>query len=162
MTLTPNQIKLLTRASEKEDGFVDAGVQDHSTLRSLIKRGLMIATPHPSAEGRCLITSAGREAVGKGAPPTPTASPEVTAAPEGPASIVAAPCESPARGAKTRLLLKLLEAPEGVTVAAMSEATGWLAHSVRGFMAGTLKKKLGLTVISRKIDGQRLYSLADA
>jgi len=47
----------------------------------------------------------------------------------------------------------------GASIAELSEATGWQTHSVRGFLSGTLRKKLGLTVISAKEDGGRRYRL---
>jgi hypothetical protein len=39
------------------------------------------------------------------------------------------------------------------------KATGWLPHSVRGFLSGTVRKKLGLTVTSKGADGGRIYSV---
>ncbi|WP_454597426.1 DUF3489 domain-containing protein [Qipengyuania sp. SM2507] len=54
-------------------------------------------------------------------------------------------------------LEKLLSAPGGASIAEMVEATGWQQHSVRGAMAGALKKKRGLTITSEKIDGVRRY-----
>ena len=69
----------------------------------------------------------------------------------------AAPAPVPAKLNKTELMVQLLTRPQGASIVAMSEATGWLPHSVRGFMAGTLKKKLGMTVTSEKVDGLRIY-----
>jgi hypothetical protein len=43
----------------------------------------------------------------------------------------------------------------------MVEATGWQAHTVRGALAGALKKRLGLAVTSEKVDGARVYRIAD-
>jgi hypothetical protein len=68
----------------------------------------------------------------------------------------------PARdGSKKAQILDLIRQPEGATLAAIREATGWQAHSVRGFLSGTLGKKMGLQVESAKRDdGQRVYTLA--
>ncbi len=55
--------------------------------------------------------------------------------------------------------MELLKRPEGATVAAMTEATGWQAHSVRGAMSGSLKKQLGLTIVSTKTDETRIYRI---
>ncbi len=52
---------------------------------------------------------------------------------------------------KLGLLIGLLRQPEGATLAAMVTATGWQAHSVRGAMAGAIKKKLDLPVVSKKL-----------
>jgi hypothetical protein len=61
---------------------------------------------------------------------------------------------------KTANILDLLKRPEGAPLAELMKATGWLAHSVRGFLSGTVGKKLGLTVTSAKNeDGDRTYSL---
>jgi Protein of unknown function (DUF3489) len=56
-------------------------------------------------------------------------------------------------------VLGLLRAPTGTTLAAITKATGWQPHSVRGFLAGTVKKKLGLKLLSQKTGNIRTYHI---
>jgi hypothetical protein len=63
-------------------------------------------------------------------------------------------------GSKAQKIIELLKRPEGATLAAIMKATDWQAHSVRGFLSGTIRKKLGLNVVSTKAeDGERTYSI---
>jgi len=63
-------------------------------------------------------------------------------------------------GSKAAQVLDLLKRPDGATLAELMKSTGWQAHSVRGFLSGTISKKLGLAVTSAKIeDGERTYSI---
>ena len=57
-------------------------------------------------------------------------------------------------------VLHLLRRPSGATIENITQATGWQAHSVRGFFAGVVRKKLGLTLLSEKTDGVRIYRIA--
>jgi hypothetical protein len=62
---------------------------------------------------------------------------------------------------KQQLCLELLRRPDGARVEELQAATGWQPHSVRGFLSGTVKKKLGLTLISdRAGNGSRRYRVA--
>ncbi|MBU1347259.1 MAG: DUF3489 domain-containing protein [Alphaproteobacteria bacterium] len=63
---------------------------------------------------------------------------------------------------KLGVVAAMLHRPEGATVAQMSEATGWQAHSVRGAIAGSLKKKHGLTIVTEAAEGGRVYRIAGA
>ena len=63
-------------------------------------------------------------------------------------------------GSKTNKVLDLLKRPGGVTANELMKATGWQPHSVRGFLSGTIGKKMGLTVTSTKgADGEPSYSV---
>jgi hypothetical protein len=61
-------------------------------------------------------------------------------------------------GSKAAKVLGLLQQPGGVTSTELMKATGWQAHSVRGFLSGTVGKRMGLPVTSTKgEDGERRY-----
>lgn len=63
---------------------------------------------------------------------------------------------------KQAKLIEMLKRPEGATIDEIAAAFGWQAHTVRGAIAGALKKKLGLDVISEKIEGRgRTYRIAN-
>ena len=65
-----------------------------------------------------------------------------------------------ARQTKQAICLALLERPTGATIAEMEKATGWQPHSVRGFLAGTVKTKLGRDLTSAKEERGRVYRVA--
>lgn len=70
-------------------------------------------------------------------------------------------CASVRSGTKVARLIKLLRRKNGATIPDLTDATGWQAHSVRGALSGTLKKKLGLAVASDKVDGRgRVYRIS--
>jgi hypothetical protein len=113
------------------------------------------------------ITDAGLAAIGvepeggdsapTGADEAPSAeTPQDTPAAAGPAS----KAHTPRAGTKQETLIAMLRAEGGATIDEMAAATGWAAHSVRGVLSGTLKKKLGLAVTSEKVAGRaRRYRL---
>ena len=96
-------------------------------------------------------------------PPTPRHGRLLSAPKKAKAGKRASKSEKPAtarQGSKTAQVLELLKRPGGATLKGIMAATGWQAHSVRGFISGALGKKLGLAVESVKgEDGERTYSL---
>jgi Protein of unknown function (DUF3489) len=63
-------------------------------------------------------------------------------------------------GSKQLRVIAMLQSPAGATIAAMMQATGWQQHSVRGFLAGVVRKRLKLKLGSNKVDGTRVYRVA--
>jgi hypothetical protein len=126
-----------------------------NVCKSLLERGLIEEGPAADEhtvwrhgdEGPLTLraTAAGQQAIA--AENVPPAAALNASAPRA----AAAPQKKPSRQAA---LLQLLRQKEGATVAQMSEATGWQAHSVRGALSGVIGKKLGLTVLSEK-EGER-------
>ena len=65
-----------------------------------------------------------------------------------------------ASNSKQSRVVAMLQSPSGTTIAAMMKATGWQQHSVRGFLAGVVRKRLKLKLGSKQIDGNRVYQIA--
>jgi hypothetical protein len=61
---------------------------------------------------------------------------------------------------KQSRVIAMLQSPSGTTIAAMMKAMGWQQHSVRGFLAGVVRKRLKLKLGSKKVDGNRVYQIA--
>ncbi|MDR3486560.1 MAG: DUF3489 domain-containing protein [Bradyrhizobium sp.] len=77
---------------------------------------------------------------------------------------VAAISGTPAKtraGTKNAQVVAMLQDRTGTTIAAIMAATGWQQHSVRGFLAGVVRKKLGLNLVSDPGDSGRVYRIID-
>ncbi|TPQ51020.1 hypothetical protein C2U72_10470 [Prosthecomicrobium hirschii] len=127
-------------------------------------------------ETRLILTNDGLAVLGIEPSPSPDAAPqaadsgetEVSAvvptadAPVAPTGAVSAPVRKAREGTKQAALIAMLRRPDGATIAEIIEATGWQSHTVRGALAGALKKKLGLDVVSAKEDGRgRVYRIGN-
>ena len=72
------------------------------------------------------------------------------------------PAQSTGPTTKTDQILGFLRRPKGASLAELMQVTSWQAHSVRGFLSGTVKKKLGLNVVSEKDEAyERRYRIAN-
>lgn len=117
-----------------------------------------------------VATDAGLAAIGiepedtNTAPAGATNAPAEEPEPDTPAETVATPkARTPREGTKQATLIAMLRAPDGATIEEIMAATGWQSHTVRGAMAGALKKKLGLEVTSEKVEDRgRVYKLPAA
>jgi hypothetical protein len=85
--------------------------------------------------------------------------PKTKTARKTPPVVPASPSKKPT---KIEVLLDLLRRPEGARIDEMMAATGWQAHSVRGAIAGAIKKKLGLAITSEKVEVDRVYRVTEA
>ena len=65
------------------------------------------------------------------------------------------------RASKQALIIAMLRASGGATIESMARATNWQPHSIRGFLAGVVRKKLGLTLVSANAENGRVYRITD-
>jgi hypothetical protein len=171
--LTDTQRVILSAASQRTDRLALPlpkslkGGAAHKVINALIGKGLLrevkanrkLGDPvwREGGEGQGLtliITDAGFAAIGIEVEPQKTKSQKSEPMP--------VTTERKTReGTKQALVIEMLCRPEGASIAEIVEATGWLSHTARGVLAGSLKKKLGLTIESEKEEIRgRVYRLA--
>ena len=132
------------------------------------RRGEPVWRETGGSHGTTLVaTDAGLAAIGiepdeaETAPASATEEPPLDPTPAD-ASERTSSTRTPRAGTKQAALIAMLRAPDGATIEEITTATGWQAHTVRGAIAGALKKKLGLDVTSEKVEGRgRVYKLAN-
>lgn len=112
-------------------------------------------TSNPKPSGAKATTGRSKAPVVKASPAAsvPPAAPESAAVSIGPSSL---PTQS-----KQAQLIALLRSDPGATMAQMIALTGWQRHTVRGMISGSLRKRLGLDVQQRSIDGVRVYRIVE-
>ena len=76
-------------------------------------------------------------------------------------SVPASPGPAAKSGTKHARMIAILRSPAGATVAALVTATKWQQHSVRGFLAGVVRKRLALNLVSEQTDKGRVYRIKD-
>ena len=116
--------------------------------------------PAPAGSQRVPVAAAKPLATGKdakAAKPTFAATRDAWPGREEPAG----PTKPPDSESKQSRVIAMLQSPAGATIAAMMKATGWQQHSVRGFLAGVVRKRLKLKLGSKKVDGNRVYQIAE-
>src|SRR3954468_6423515 len=91
---------------------------------------------------------------------SPTSTGPRATATKPPQAAIIAPEKQNDAGSKQARVIEILQSPAGMTIAAIMKETGWQQHSVRGFLAGVVRKKLKLKLNSQKIDGSRVYQIA--
>ncbi|HXF87899.1 MAG TPA: DUF3489 domain-containing protein [Xanthobacteraceae bacterium] len=186
--LSDSQLVVLSTACQRPDAFVFPvtlklkGNAIGNVLKSLLTKGLLeeIAGRADDTiwryddDGAPLTlraTQAAFEALGiepedapqgaAGAEETGAAEDEATAEVSAPVAPSAAPARKTRDNSKQAQLIAMLKRSEGATIDEIVDAFGWQAHTVRGAIAGALKKKLGLDVTSEKVDGRgRVYRIA--
>ena len=141
--LTQTQTRILVSAAARKDGAVlplpDSvklrGVALKKALAALLELGLI----QERKDGVLIVSKAARKAVEAEKTPTAAVQPACT---------------------KQASLLALLQRTNGATLGDLMAATSWQAHSVRGFLSGTVRKRMGLMVNSEKDSaGQRRYCI---
>ena len=150
MKLTDTQTAALTAAAARPDGAILPlpahihGGAIGKVCHALVAKGLAISAGLPGKQS-LVIGDEGRRALGL----------EITP----PASAETKPTQGRA-GTKQAQLVAMLEAPEGASAAEIVAAFGWQPHTVRGAIAGALKKRLGLQIGSEAIEGRgRVYRI---
>ncbi len=164
--LTETQTLILSRASQQEDRIALPlpdrlrGSAANKVIVPLITHGLLDEVEADIRKGEptwrktgdghgttLVITDAGLVAIG-----IETETPQPDPAQAKPKTRT---------GTKQALLIEMLEAPDGATIAEIAAATNWQPHTVRGAMSGALKKRLGLTITSKNVEGRgRTYKIA--
>jgi Protein of unknown function (DUF3489) len=155
--LTATQQAILAHAHKNTQGKIEwfpeniKGGARQKVLDSLFNRALIT-----KSASDWLIAAEGYDALGmprKGTVNAPSA--KTLDAPTNPKT------PRTRENSKQAQMIELLKRPDGATLNQLIEATGWQAHTVRGAMAGALKKKLGLTITSDKATGQeRTYRIS--
>ncbi len=165
--LTATQQTILIHAIDESEGRIEWFPENvNGGARNRVLAGLTHRRLAVLEDGAWMATPAAYEALRRDLPaPAPiTPDPDLEADVAAAEATFAPPAETPRRtreNTKQATVIAMLRRPEGATIAQIQAATQWQAHTVRGHFSGSLRKKLGLNLVSEKVRGQdRIYRIA--
>jgi hypothetical protein len=166
--ITPTQETVLNAAAQRKDGSIQPmpknlkGGSALKVINALEKKGMIYDAAITPPYKTWLISDDGYRAIGQ-EPPAPETKEEKPAASfekeitEAEQALGIAPAADKPKtttklrqGTKQAKVIEMLQRPEGATITQIAEATEWQKHTIRGFFAGTIKKKLGLELTRNK------------